>query len=42
MLRSSASHPKDPTCGLKGASLGRSLLDELLPSEFPHYFPSDG
>jgi len=33
MRESSASHPKDPTCGLKGSFLGGSPSSELLLGE---------
>ncbi len=42
MHRSNASHPKDPTCGLKDGSLCKSPLNELLLGEFSNYPPSNG
>ncbi len=38
----SVGHPKDPIGGLKGGSLGGSLLGEFLPSEFLGCFPFGG
>jgi len=35
-------HPKSSTGGLKGGSLGRSLLGELPPCESLGYLPSYG
>ncbi len=36
------SHPKDPTCGLKGGSLGKSPLGEFLLGESLGCLPFDG
>jgi hypothetical protein len=42
MRGSSVGHSYDLTCGLNGGLLGRSLPDELPPSESPSYPPFGG
>jgi len=40
--KSSVGHPKDLIGGLKGGSLGRSPLGELILGDSPGYPPSSG
>jgi hypothetical protein len=42
MCRSKVGHPKGPIGGLKGGSLGESLLGELPPGESLGCPPFDG
>jgi len=42
MCKSSVGHPKYPTSGLKGGSLGKSCPNELLPRKFQGCPPFGG